>query len=259
MRRTSDASPSSSRGKAAVLRSSSSLPFEVIRSIDRRLPSQAQQGDVETPNFVAALMSNNQVLLFCDTSSKLAYLHSKQYSFMRHQGRITDWKDERGFGFITPNGGGASVFVHINGFKLGQQRPVGNELVTYDLAFDPQTGRCAQNVAFAGMGRSPAQARTQRSLKLIGVAGLVGAIAVCGGWYFLMMPDAPALSGEFWSNAAPSLMTDNASNFKCEGKRYCSQVRSCKEATFYLKNCPGTAMDADGDGVPCESHWCPEH
>ncbi|MFN2513735.1 MAG: excalibur calcium-binding domain-containing protein, partial [Pyrinomonadaceae bacterium] len=31
---------------------------------------------------------------------------------------------------------------------------------------------------------------------------------------------------------------------------------SCEEATFYIQNCPGTEMDGDGDGVPCESQWC---
>ncbi|MGB5407725.1 MAG: excalibur calcium-binding domain-containing protein [Thiogranum sp.] len=40
------------------------------------------------------------------------------------------------------------------------------------------------------------------------------------------------------------------------GKTHCSQMSSCKEAKFYLNNCPGTKMDGDGDGVPCESQWC---
>lgn len=52
---------------------------------------------------------------------------------MRYQGKITDWKDDRGFGFIVPNGGGAKVFVHISAFRSGEGRPVGNDLVTYAL------------------------------------------------------------------------------------------------------------------------------
>ncbi|MFN5835681.1 MAG: cold-shock protein, partial [Pseudanabaena sp.] len=31
---------------------------------------------------------------------------------MRFQGKISDWNDERGFGFVTPNGGGPKAFLH---------------------------------------------------------------------------------------------------------------------------------------------------
>ena len=47
-----------------------------------------------------------------------------------------------------------------------------------------------------------------------------------------------------------------ASHFSCDGRTRCSQMTSCEEATFFLKNCPGTKMDGDGDGVPCEKQWC---
>lgn len=36
----------------------------------------------------------------------------------------------------------------------------------------------------------------------------------------------------------------------------CSQMTSCQEATFFLQNCPGTKMDGNNDGVPCEQQWC---
>jgi hypothetical protein len=34
-------------------------------------------------------------------------------------------------------------------------------------------------------------------------------------------------------------------------------MSSCEEAKFFLLNCPGTKMDGDGDGIPCEQQWCP--
>ncbi len=46
------------------------------------------------------------------------------------------------------------------------------------------------------------------------------------------------------------------SRFRCDGRTYCSQMTSCEEATFFLKNCPGTKMDGNNDGVPCERQWC---
>ena len=43
---------------------------------------------------------------------------------------------------------------------------------------------------------------------------------------------------------------------RCDGRTRCSQMRSCAEATWFLKHCPGVEMDGDGDGVPCERQWC---
>lgn len=69
---------------------------------------------------------------------------------MRYQGRITTWKDDKGFGFITPNGGGAQVFVHINAFSDRQRRPAGSELVTYEFKMDEKGRAQARGVAFVG-------------------------------------------------------------------------------------------------------------
>jgi endonuclease YncB( thermonuclease family) len=47
-----------------------------------------------------------------------------------------------------------------------------------------------------------------------------------------------------------------AAAWRCDGRTRCSQMRSCEEATFFLKHCPGVQMDGDGNGVPCESQFC---
>jgi len=44
---------------------------------------------------------------------------------MRLRGKLTKWKDDRGFGFITPIRGGEQVFVHIKAFTNQLRRPVG--------------------------------------------------------------------------------------------------------------------------------------
>lgn len=48
-----------------------------------------------------------------------------------------------------------------------------------------------------------------------------------------------------------------ATQFKCDGRQYCSQMHSRAEAEFFLHNCPNVKMDGDGDGIPCEndSRW----
>jgi len=74
---------------------------------------------------------------------------------MRYQGRITTWKDDKGFGFITPNGGGEQVFVHISSFSNRQRRPEGSEIVTYELKVDGKGRAQANSVAFVGERPTP--------------------------------------------------------------------------------------------------------
>ena len=69
---------------------------------------------------------------------------------MRYQGKITDWKDDKGFGFVTPNGGGPRVFVHIKSFSNRQRRPASNELITYELTSDARGRPQGVNIAFVG-------------------------------------------------------------------------------------------------------------
>ena len=56
--------------------------------------------------------------------------------------------------------------------------------------------------------------------------------------------------------AATQRLASAGASFQCDGRAYCSQMTSCAEATFFIRNCPGTKMDGDNDGVPCESQWC---
>ena len=45
-------------------------------------------------------------------------------------------------------------------------------------------------------------------------------------------------------------------SYTCDGRTYCSQMTSCEEATWFLRNCPGTKMEGNNDGIPCERQWC---
>jgi uncharacterized membrane protein YsdA (DUF1294 family)/cold shock CspA family protein len=68
---------------------------------------------------------------------------------MRHKGKVTNWKDDQGFGFITPSLGGKNVFLHISAFSRRGRRPAENDIVTYDLTFDRQKRPRASNVRFS--------------------------------------------------------------------------------------------------------------
>lgn len=98
---------------------------------------------------------------------------------MRLHGRITDWKDDKGFGFITPNGGGPRVFVHIKSFSNRQQRPAGNEIVTYELWHAAQCRPQAGNVAFVGKRVPPTAPCGQGNIALLLA---VAFLALVAGW-----------------------------------------------------------------------------
>ena len=45
--------------------------------------------------------------------------------------------------------------------------------------------------------------------------------------------------------------TQLAQSFSCSTK-YCTKMRSCKEAVFHFKQCNQPDRDRDNDGIPCE-------
>lgn len=66
---------------------------------------------------------------------------------------------------------------------------------------------------------------------------------------------APATSPD--KSAPAATAAPNASGgFSCDGRTYCSQMKSCAEAKYFLANCPGVKMDGDKNGIPCEKQWC---
>lgn len=68
---------------------------------------------------------------------------------MRYQGKVTNWKDDQGFGFVTPNGGGQKAFVHIKAFSSSSRRPIEGDIITYELATDENGRFFAKNIRFA--------------------------------------------------------------------------------------------------------------
>jgi len=69
---------------------------------------------------------------------------------MRYRGTITDWEEDRGFGFIRPATGRAKVFVHVSAFGRGTPRPREEQTVLYEIGTDA-TGRCrAENAELVG-------------------------------------------------------------------------------------------------------------
>jgi uncharacterized membrane protein YsdA (DUF1294 family)/cold shock CspA family protein len=93
---------------------------------------------------------------------------------MRYAGRIAEWNDARGFGFIEPNGGGDRAFVHVRAFARGR-RPVEGLRVTYAVQRDDRNRLNAMDVRLANPSSLPSRseaASTRLPRKWIGLAAL---------------------------------------------------------------------------------------
>ena len=190
---------------------------------------------------------------------------------MRFEGTLTQWNEDRGFGFIEAAQTRERVFVHISAFERGRVRPPLGARLTFGVERDAQGRRRAVDVVMPGdtlaaPARAPARpprgiARAGRrrspAWAVFAVICVVAAVVVrparfARGPESATMTEPPAATA-----AAPATEMPAASQpFRCDGRTYCSQMHSCAEATWVSNHCPGTKMDGNHDGVPCERQWC---
>jgi cold shock CspA family protein len=192
---------------------------------------------------------------------------------MRTHGTLTKWNDDRGFGFITPAKGSPDIFVHISEFPREGGRPTINELISFEVVPGPDGKQRAVRIMRPGQksARSPAtRTREQPRSDWLPRAVTLLAFVVLGSYGYSQYkqiraqakdelveePVYQASSAEDPSPKESEQLALPASSYSCDGRTMCSQMHSCEEATYFIRNCPGTKMDGNGDGEPCEQQWC---
>lgn len=199
-------------------------------------------------------------------------------------GRLKTWNDDRGFGFIEPQGGGADVFVHIKAFPREAGRPQTDQVLSFETEQDnrgrlratrvqlPRATRPAESNRAAprpGHSRAPGSATPMdRFMRKLAPLMVVVAIVVAydgvtnGRWRSGAAQHEPveAVESDEFAQSGPSspdaYRAAGTGRYRCDGRTHCPEMKSCAEATYFLRNCPGVEMDGDGDGVPCEGQWC---
>lgn len=185
---------------------------------------------------------------------------------MRLSGTLRSWNDERGFGFIAPTQGGAELFVHISALPRDGSRPTIGEKLTYELGRradgQPQATRVErQAIGAQGSGlRVPPVARKAAPSALARLVGVLLLLGICAygfkHYQSRYTVESRGLMPPARNQNAAEAPVPGASDLRCDGRLYCSQMTSCAEAKWFLDHCPGTQMDGDHDGVPCEQQWC---
>ena len=178
---------------------------------------------------------------------------------MRRHGTLTRWNDDRGFGFILPAGSDAEVFVHISAFPGSDIRPIPGELLSFEIEKDKEGRDRAVRIFRAAQNRRPdarqvATATPRRSFVSVASFGLV--LLIAGLWAMIAWRGADPTAPRSAAVALPVVATKEPEQFQCDGRMHCAQMKSCAEATYFIRNCPDTKMDGDGDGIPCESQHC---
>ena len=96
---------------------------------------------------------------------------------MRLAGRITDWNDDKGFGFVVPHDGGTRAFVHINEFQRGSRRPVAGDLISYLPGVDARGRTNARQIRHAGQKIEAPRAPSRVPRAVLGVCALMAGVA----------------------------------------------------------------------------------
>jgi uncharacterized membrane protein YsdA (DUF1294 family)/cold shock CspA family protein len=105
---------------------------------------------------------------------------------MRYQGKLINWKDDQGFGFVIPNGGGEKAFVHIKAFTERSKRPENGDLINYELSKDNKGRQTAKNIQMVNAQAVNKSSKNSVWLELILITLLISILLISA--YFNKLP-----------------------------------------------------------------------
>ncbi|MCQ8181818.1 cold shock domain-containing protein [Methylomonas sp. SURF-1] len=100
-----------------------------------------------------------------------------------HKGILKTWKDDRGFGFIQPDGGDKDIFIHISSLKGMARRPQRGDVIVYRVAREADGKLKAVDASIEGVAYQATPSKPVKIWRWL-VALLLGLISAAAAAYF---------------------------------------------------------------------------
>jgi cold shock CspA family protein len=101
------------------------------------------------------------------------------------KGVLKTWKEDRGFGFIVPDGGGKDIFIHISALEGAARRPITGDVIYYQVAKDNRGKYKAVNAYIEGVEIIQDKPKLDESgntkkivVLIIGVLAIIAAVVI---------------------------------------------------------------------------------
>ena len=188
-----------------------------------------------------------------------------------HKGQLTNWIDDKGFGFIESNELKQDTFIHISSLKAMSRKPKVGDFIYFEVEKQGNGKSRAINCRIEGVAAKAAPKHKQRlhrntsapKNKFVLLFMIIGIGAFSYQRLGLSPTRTPIQQTPSITTPSETLLnrafsdansgSDTNSQFSCDGRQYCSQMTSRAEAVYFIKHCPNTKMDGDNDGRPCEN------
>lgn len=190
------------------------------------------------------------------------------------EGIVKTYNTDRGFGFIQCDDNRKDIFFHISDFPNKHQLPRIGEKLKFYVDLSDRKPR-AKNIIRLEMksaqpdssGRAQSTKRKAQKNKGFNLVNFFIGAAIVAIFISVFVPFVsgiytreklkrePVNSPESMRISSKSSSNNPTSNYRCDGRTHCSQMKSYEEAVYFINNCPGTEMDGDGDGEPCERQF----
>ncbi len=180
----------------------------------------------------------------------------KRRELVEFKGRLVRWNDDRGFGFIKISSSEKDVFIHITALKDMPRRPIVGDIIYFQVEHGEDGKASAKSARIEGLAKISRKTRPKKDgneylfIFVFAFFALVLAAFLSYYIYTSSIFEEEDFTGIF-EEFTGIFEEEDFTGYQCEGKQYCSQM-TCKEARFYLKNCPNVKIDGDFDGIPCE-------